>query len=133
MFWSRSVREARRQKVLDELLELDPKDRRGRLELAVVAGAVQPNEIEPALQTVRRLDALRMMSMQIGGRLPGGQEQVRRRTQTYPAGEATVADAILAQAERPAAPEDAPVAETGAISIDSLPAENEPSIAWLRP
>jgi hypothetical protein len=74
MFWSRSGREARRRKVLDELLELDPQDRPGRLESAVAAGDVRADEVRDALQLVSRLDALRLMTLPSKGlktTLPG--------------------------------------------------------------
>ena len=54
MFWSRSRREARRQRVLDELLVLDPEARRGRLEVAVVEGDVRAEEVDAALSLVHR-------------------------------------------------------------------------------
>jgi hypothetical protein len=74
MFWSRSGREARRRKVLDELLELDPQDRPGRLESAVASGDVRADEVHDALQLVSRLDALRLMTLPSKGlktTLPG--------------------------------------------------------------
>lgn len=72
MLWTQSRREARRQMVLDELLGLDPSDRRGRLELAVAAGDLQVDEVDTALRMVQRLDALRVMTIAASGRLPGG-------------------------------------------------------------
>lgn len=63
MFWNRSAREARRQKVLDELLDLDPQARRRRLQEAVAAGDVREVEVEQALNLVGRLDALRVMAI----------------------------------------------------------------------
>ncbi len=63
MFWSKTDREARRQKVLDELLEVDAADRRNRIEQAVVAGDVRAGEVEQALRLVDRLDALRVMTI----------------------------------------------------------------------
>jgi hypothetical protein len=67
MFWNRVRREARRQKVLDELLELDPNDRRARLEAAVAAGDVRADEVDSALQMVHRLDNLRGMTLPTQG------------------------------------------------------------------
>jgi hypothetical protein len=58
--------------VLDELLGLDPSERRGRLELAVAAGDLQVDEVDTALRMVQRLDALRVMTIAASGRLPGG-------------------------------------------------------------
>lgn len=72
MFWTRSDREARRQEVLDELLELDPSRRRLRLDIAVAAGEVKRSEVELALVLVKRLDALRVMTVPASGYLPGG-------------------------------------------------------------
>lgn len=63
MFWNRTSREARRQEVLDELLELDPGQRQPRLELAVAAGDVRANEVEETLRLVHRLAALRVMTV----------------------------------------------------------------------
>ena len=76
MLWSRSDRDARRQKVLDELLELDSEHRRRRLELAVAAGDVHSNEMAATMQLVNRLEALRLMSVPVGGRLPGGRSSI---------------------------------------------------------
>jgi hypothetical protein len=77
VFWSRSNRQARRQQVLDELLTLEPGERRGRLELAVTAGDVRAGEVDAALQLVNRLDALRVMVVPAGGLLPGGIVPIR--------------------------------------------------------
>ena len=63
MLWSKNGREARRQKVLDELLEVEPADRLARLQEAVAAGDVRANEVEQALRLVERLDALRVMTI----------------------------------------------------------------------
>jgi hypothetical protein len=89
VFWSRTRREARRQKVLDELLELDPSQRQARLELAVAAGDVRATEVEEALRLAHRLDSLRVMTFfQSSGR---------------PAGEG-LSDAVQPQADAPADP-----------------------------
>jgi hypothetical protein len=72
VFWTRTRRDARRQKVLDELLELDPAERRGRLDIAVAAGDVRRSEVEEALRLIQRLDGLRVMTVPSAGRLPGG-------------------------------------------------------------
>jgi hypothetical protein len=75
MFWSKSDREARRQKVLDELLEVDSADRRRRLDEAVAAGDVRAGEVEQALRLVARLDALRVMTIpHVNGGLRPGSE-----------------------------------------------------------
>jgi hypothetical protein len=71
VFWTRGRREERRQKVLDELLELDPEERRQRLNLAVAAGDMRADEVDGALQLVQRLDALRVMSIPPNGRTAG--------------------------------------------------------------
>ena len=63
MFWSKTGREARRQKVLDELLEIAPAERARRLEEAVAAGDVRAAEVEQALRLVDRLDAVRVMAI----------------------------------------------------------------------
>jgi hypothetical protein len=73
VFWSRTRREARRQKVLDELLELDPSQRQARLELAVAAGDVRATEVEEALRLAHRLDSLRVMSFFQSSRRPEGE------------------------------------------------------------
>lgn len=65
-------RAERRKKVLDELIELDPAERRRRLDDAVTAGHVRENEVEGALLLVHRLDVLRVMTVPSDGRLPGG-------------------------------------------------------------
>jgi hypothetical protein len=72
MFWMRDGRAKRRKKVLDELLDLDPVERRARMDAAVASGDVRESEVESALLLVRRLDVLRVMTVPSSGRLPGG-------------------------------------------------------------
>jgi hypothetical protein len=72
VFWNRTGREARRQEVLDELLELDPGQRQARLELAVAAGHVRAGEVEETLRLVHRLDALRVMTFYTSSELTAG-------------------------------------------------------------
>jgi len=71
VFWTRARREAQRQRVLDELITLDPGVRRQRLDAAVEAHELRAEEIEPALHLVQRLDRLREMTVPLGGHLPG--------------------------------------------------------------
>ena len=71
MFWPRGRREERRQRVLDELLTLDPGNRHARLDLAVASHELRAEEVEPALRLVERLDRLRDMRVPPGGHLPG--------------------------------------------------------------
>lgn len=92
MFWTRNRREARRQQVLDELLALDPKERRGRLDLAVGAGDVRADEVESALRLVSRLDALRVMTVPPSGRLTAGMAPIGERVLAH-AGAATALNA----------------------------------------
>jgi hypothetical protein len=107
MFWSRSGREARRRKVLDELLELDPQDRPGRLESAVASGDVRAEEVQDALQLVGRLDALRVLTLPSKGlktALPGAvrihpapatdEDTSSDSKGTEPAGSETTVDAV---------------------------------------
>jgi hypothetical protein len=70
VFWTQARREARRRQVLDELMELDPSNRRERLGVAVAAHDLRLDEVEPALHLVERLDRLRRMTVPLGGRLP---------------------------------------------------------------
>lgn len=63
MFWNRAAQEARRQKVLDELIELTPDERRLRMDRAVTEGDIRPEEVAQALRLVERLDALRAMAI----------------------------------------------------------------------
>lgn len=72
MFWMRDGRSERRKKVLDELIELDPAERRTHLATAVAAGDVREREVDSALLLVHRLDVLRIMRVPSGGLLPGG-------------------------------------------------------------
>lgn len=72
MFWNRTGREARRQEVLDELLELDPSQWQARLELAVAAGHVRAGEVEETLRLVHRLDAVRVMTFYTSSELMEG-------------------------------------------------------------
>jgi hypothetical protein len=63
VFWNRAAQEARRQKVLDELIELTPDERRLRMDRAVTEGDIRPEEVAQALRVVDRLDALRAMAI----------------------------------------------------------------------
>jgi len=54
------------------LLELDPEERSGRLEIAVATGDVRADEVDEALRLVHRLDELRVMTIPPSSRLPGG-------------------------------------------------------------
>jgi hypothetical protein len=63
VFWKRSHREERRQKVLDELFALDPAERRNRLDRAVAAGEVHASEVDSTLKLVQRLDALSVFTL----------------------------------------------------------------------
>jgi hypothetical protein len=63
VFWNRAAQEARRQKVLDELIELTPDERRLRMDRAVTEGDIRPEEVAQALRLVERLDALRAMAI----------------------------------------------------------------------
>jgi hypothetical protein len=69
VFWNRAAREARRQQVLDELIDLNPEERRLRMDRAVAEGDVRAGEVEQALRIVARLDALRVM------RIPGARDE----------------------------------------------------------
>lgn len=63
MFWNRAAREARRQKVLEDLIDLTPEERRLRMDRAVADGDVRADEVDQAIRLVGRLDALRVMSI----------------------------------------------------------------------
>jgi hypothetical protein len=63
VFWNRAAREARRQQVLDELIDLEPEARRARLDRAVSEGDVRTAEVDQALRIVGRLDALKVMTI----------------------------------------------------------------------
>lgn len=131
MLWSRSDRDARRQKVLDELLDLDAEHRRRRLELAVAAGEVHSTEMAATMQLVNRLEALRLMSVPVGGRLPGGRSLMLDPGPVAVAvvtedGPATLAEAMAAFGIEL-------TAESEAVSVSGPTEESEPSISWLRP
>ena len=163
MFWTRNRREVRRRQVLDELLAMDPNDRRGRLDVAVVAGDVRADEVESALRLVGRLDALRVMTIPPSGRLPGGivpiSEGWLARRAAVDAVSASAPGGDEAEGDGAAAP-----AELGSVRValatrsgrhssrrrrrertafhvpasaeaSAVPdaAENRPSIEWLRP
>jgi hypothetical protein len=131
MLWSRSDRDARRQKVLDELLELDAEHRRRRLELAVAAGEVHSSEMAATMQLVNRLEALRLMTVPIGGTLPGGRSS---RPDQAPVAVAVVTDDGPASlAEAMAAFKIQVPAESEAASTTGSLEKSEPSISWLRP
>jgi hypothetical protein len=66
VFWNRTareVKEARRRAVLDQLLDLEPAERRDRLEQAVAQGDVRSTEVEHALRLVSRLEDVRVMTI----------------------------------------------------------------------
>jgi hypothetical protein len=53
----------RRQNVVDDLVELNPGERRSRIDRAVAEGDIRADEAEQALRIVGRLDALRSMTI----------------------------------------------------------------------
>lgn len=65
MFWNRSAREARRKKILDDLIELTPEERRLRMDQAVAEGDLPAGEVDQALRIVSRLDALRVQRVSV--------------------------------------------------------------------
>ena len=69
MFWKRSKRVSRRQRVLEELLWLDPVDRERRAIAAVAAGDFGADEVDAVLRLVARLDSVRDMSPPARGQL----------------------------------------------------------------
>jgi len=154
VFWNRSAREARRQTVLDELIDLDPERRRRRLELAVAEGDIRPAEVEQALKLVSRLDALRVMTV------PGARDgtrtapdaadlevvgsidapaSLRQRVELQPdailrgpAGRRETSKKRDRRSARVAAePMDLPILVAAA--SDSGATEQRPDISWLRP
>jgi hypothetical protein len=62
--------------VLDELLELDQGQRQARLDLAVAAGHVRPDEVEETLRLVHRLEGLRVMTFYPLGQRASGEAPV---------------------------------------------------------
>lgn len=72
MFGKQPNRVARRQRVLEELLWLEPVDRERRIIAAVASGEFSAEEMDSALRLVSRLDSLRTTSFPPGGRLVGG-------------------------------------------------------------
>ncbi len=128
MFWSKTDREARRQKVLDELIEIEPVDRPSRLQDAVTAGDVRANEVEQALRLVDRLDALRVMSIpHVDGRLRGAAhgrdtETVAAAAEGQPVAapdQSTAADVV------PVPAADDPVSEVGPVAAEVGPVAAE--------
>ena len=121
VFSMKSRREERRQKVLDELPELDPAARRGRLDQAVAAGDVRPDEVESALRMVQRLEALSVFTIPpIGGR-PGPTTPSIDRPDAEPGAVAVSVDllaigsgAARAEAARRRVARDRPALRTGA-------------------
>jgi hypothetical protein len=63
VFWNRAAREARRQKVLEDLIDLTPEERLLRMDRAVADGDVRAEEVDQAIRLVGRLDALRVMTI----------------------------------------------------------------------
>jgi hypothetical protein len=76
MFWKKTEREARRQRVLDELMDLDTEGRRRRLETAVAVGDVRRAEVDQVLTLVGRLDGLRVMTIPASGDGPDGETHI---------------------------------------------------------
>ena len=97
MFWNRAAREARRQKVLEDLIDLTPEERLLRMDRAVADGDVRAEEVDQAIRLVGRLDALRVMT------IPG------------PRGAATATDAANPD-QLPEPSELAPIATTRKLS-----------------
>ncbi len=136
MFWTRHSREARRQKVLDELLDLEPGERRGRLDAAVAAGDVHADEIDSTLLMVHRLDALRVMTIPPGGVLSGTILPVASSERVAPLEALDGGEAADADAEADAAADvsyggtaySARVLDAAAIPIVADP---EPAWPWL--
>jgi hypothetical protein len=127
VFWTRSGRDVRRQRVLDELLDLDPADRQGRLDIAIAAGDIRPNEVEYALRMVHRLEALRVMTIPSSAYLPGGIVSViERQTAVETEAEPLAGDLLLESAEADLA--ETPHSEATTISIFVEP---EPASSWL--
>jgi len=63
VFWNRAAREARRQKVLEDLIDLTPEERLLRMDRAVADGDVRADEVDQAIRLVGRIDALRVMTI----------------------------------------------------------------------
>lgn len=59
MFWKKSHHEESRQKVVHELLSMDPAERRGRLDRAVAEGKVNADQVDSMLRLAERLEGLR--------------------------------------------------------------------------
>jgi hypothetical protein len=117
MFWSKTGRETRRQKVLDELIEINPVDRPSRIQEAVTAGDVRANEVEQALRLVDRLDALRVMSIP---HMDGGLRAAANGTDTVSAEVPAGAQSVPAEAQSvPAGAQSVPA------DVESVPAEAE--------
>jgi len=131
MFWSKTDREARRQKVLDELIEIEPVDRPSRLQEAVTAGDVRASEVDQALRLVDRLDALRVMSIpHVDGGFRGAAHGTDTETVVGRAEAPVVAaDVESAPAEAPFVAADvlsaAAEAQPAAADVESAPAEAE--------
>ena len=101
MFSMKSRREERRQKVLDELPELDPETRRSRLEQAVAAGDVRLDEVDSALRLVQRLEALSVFTIPARGEPPQSSAPSADRPDRGP-GETAVSGELLAIGPGPA-------------------------------
>ena len=158
MFWNKAARNARRQQVLDELIDVPAEDRRIHLYRAVAEGDVRAREVEQALRLVSRLDALREME------IPTAFGPGKTRTAGAGQGAMTPAEADASnrspRARRRVAMEVALTSETspssssraaGLLSRGTLeairrpgsgdqgsgtsapPDDQKPSIAWLRP
>ena len=131
MLWSKTGREARRQRVLDELIEIDPVDRPSRLQEAVTAGDVRANEVDQALRLVDRLDALRVMSIpHVDGGLRGAPQGTDTETVVGAAEAHSVAAAVeSAPAEAQSAAAEVPFvaaeARSVAADVESVPGESE--------
>ena len=157
MFWKRSRREERYQIVLDELMDMDPAARRGRLDRAAAAGEVQVDEVESVLRLVGRLDALAAFTIRPNGAAmaPAAPAAARsgRKSSRATAHDARLAAARLNRTETPTAKLPAPrrgrsraalagspaqpLANALSIGVDPAPPgsreKSRPSIDWLRP
>lgn len=89
MFWNRAAREARRQKVLEDLIDLTPEERLLRMDRAVADGDVRAEEVDQAIRLVGRLDALRVMTIPGPRRAVTGPDAPKPDQLPKPSGSAT--------------------------------------------
>jgi hypothetical protein len=130
VLWTRNSRRERRQKVLDELLSLDSVGRAERLEVALAAGDIRSDEVDEALRLVHMLDAVRVMTVPLFGRFPGGVEPITEHP-LRAAEESAAAEPIVAAGKKSASSSRTPKRVGLTVVVGGAPTRRDPVLVSL--